>query len=54
MRTEKQYMKNSESTMFGEILGKKKSFPTNTKKKQKQKKTQKELEMYQCLLANLH
>lgn len=33
---------------------KKKSFPTNTKKKQKQKKTQKELEMYQCLLANLH
>lgn len=53
MRTEKQYMKNSESTMFGEIL-KKKKFSHKYKKKQKQKKTQKELEMYQCLLANLH
>lgn len=54
MRTEKQYMKNSESTMFGEILKKKKKFSHKYKKKQKQKKTQKELEMYQCLLANLH
>lgn len=33
MRTEKQYMKNSESTMFGEILGKKKVFPQIQKKK---------------------
>lgn len=41
MRTEKQYMKNSESTMFGEILGKKKSFPTNTKKNKNKKKLKK-------------
>lgn len=32
MRTEKHYMKNSESTMFGEILGKKKVFPQIQKK----------------------
>lgn len=35
MRTEKHYMKNSESTMFGEILGKKKKFSHKYKKKKK-------------------